>query len=324
MTTVITVKKLSREYQYYIKPEGLLGSIQNLFARKYKTLKAVDSISFKVKRGEIVGYLGPNGAGKTTTLKMLSGVLNATSGSAKVLGHTPWERDNAFKRQIGIVFGQKSQLIWDLPPMETFLLNKEIYGISDNDFHDRVNHLASILKVEDILKVQTRRLSLGQRMKCELIAALVHNPPVLFLDEPTIGLDIESQANMREFIRRLIKEFKTTIILTSHYMRDIEELCERVMIINYGKIIYDGNLSKLVRRYVDHKNITLTFKKPFNKKELEKFGVVTKLGKYEAELQVHNDIVTRASKYLLSNFEVIDLTIKEPEIEEVIQKIFSE
>lgn len=247
--SIIEVKNLSKSFNIYKKAPGLSGAIKSLFSRKYEKKSAVSDVSFSIEEGELIGFIGPNGAGKTTTLKMLSGLLYPSGGNVSVLGFNPFDRKKNFLKQISLVMGQKNQLWWDLPAMDTFLLNKEIYEISDADFKKRVEELTELLDVKDIVHVQVRKLSLGQRMKCELIAALIHQPKILFLDEPTIGLDVVVQEKLRNFIKEYNTKYKSTILLTSHYMRDVKHLCSRVIVINYGKIIYDGNLDTLMKEY---------------------------------------------------------------------------
>ncbi len=257
--SLLSVSYLSKYYQVHEKEPGFMGSIKSLISRKYEKVKAVDEISFQIEEGELVGFIGPNGAGKTTTLKCLSGLLYPTSGEVSVLGFTPFQREHAYLKQIALVMGQKNQLWWDLPVYDTFLLNKEIYEISDQKFEEVVSRLSGLLDVEHLLKIQVRKLSLGERMKMELIASLIHSPKVLFLDEPTIGLDVIMQKNLREFIKEYNKKFGATIILTSHYMKDVEALCKRVIIINFGKILYDGLLSELIKKFAPYKLITVIF-----------------------------------------------------------------
>lgn len=225
------------------------GSVRSLVKREHFDVPAVKDVSFDIEEGELIGFIGPNGAGKTTTLKMLSGLIYPSGGEISVLGYKPFDRKKEFLKQISLVMGQKNQLWWDLPPMDTFLLNKEIYEISDADFNERVEELSELLDVKDILQVQVRKLSLGQRMKCELMAALMHQPKILFLDEPTIGLDVVVQQRLRHFITAYNKKHKATIILTSHYMQDVKQLCDRVIVINFGGLIYDGRLSDLTTKY---------------------------------------------------------------------------
>lgn len=320
---IIEVKNLTKKYEYYKKAPGLAASLKSLFHREKLYTKAVDNISFSVEEGELVGFLGPNGAGKTTTLKMLSGILYPTSGEARVLGYVPWERKKQYQKQFAIVMGQKNQLWWDLPAMDSFILNKEIYEVSDAQFKATVGQLAELLEITDILDVQVRKLSLGQRMKCELIAALLHQPKVLFLDEPTIGLDVVSQQKMREFIKTYNAEKKTTILLTSHYMEDVEALCKRIIIIDHGAILYDGALTELMDKYVDHKVLTLTFTKPVERKELSHYGELKEFAPSRVLLNVPNAEVKKAAAEILTKLPVDDILIDEVPVEEVIRKIFT-
>jgi ABC-2 type transport system ATP-binding protein len=317
----IEVRHLSKTYKTHVKHEGLSNSIKSLFKREYKERVAVNDVSFSLAQGELVGMLGANGAGKTTTLKMLSGLLYPSSGSASVLGYTPWERSNAFKQQFSIVMGQRNQLWWDLPAADSFLLNKEIYRIPDAEFKRRRDELAEPLNVADKLHVQVRRLSLGERMKCELIGSLLHAPRVLFLDEPTIGLDVVAQKAVRDFIREYNQTAQTTIILTSHYMADIEELCERVIVIDDGRIRFDGALQSLVAQYVDEKLLTVVFHKPVERRVVEQFGVVAEYAPERVLLRVRRTSIAAVAATVLNDFPVADLTIEEVPIEEVIRKV---
>src|ERR1700729_3304555 len=258
---VIEVSNLTKAFRTYKKQPGFSGAIKGLFHRQYEQTVAVNDVSFQIEPGELVGFLGPNGAGKTTTLKMLSGLLYPSSGTATVLGYTPWERHDAYRRQFAIVLGQKNQLWWDLPAQESLELNAKIYGIPRDSFDRIVGEMTELLAVKDKLNVSVRELSLGERMKMELIASLLHKPRVLFLDEPTIGLDVTSQKTVRDFIRRHNAEQKTTILLTSHYMADIQELCQRVIIIDHGKLFFDGKLSEIVDRFADFKLVTIQCEK---------------------------------------------------------------
>lgn len=242
---VIQVKNLSKEYKIHEKNEGLKGSVQGLFHRKFRIVQAVKNVSFEIKAGEMVGLIGPNGAGKTTTMKMLSGLLHPTGGEAKVLGFTPWLRKNEYLQRIGFVMGQRNQLWWDIPAYDSFVLNRDIYQIPDKEFRERVGKLAEMLNVVHLLKVPVRNLSLGERMKMEIISALLHSPEVVYLDEPTIGLDIVSQKALRRFLAEFNKMYGTTMILTSHYLEDIISLCKRIIVINSGEIVYDDSLHKL-------------------------------------------------------------------------------
>lgn len=321
--SIIKVKNLTKKYEYYKKAPGLGASIRSLFHREKLFTEAVKRISFNVEEGELVGFLGPNGAGKTTTLKMLSGILYPTSGEARVLGYTPWERKKQYQKQFSIVMGQKNQLWWDLPAMDSFILNKEIYEVSDKQFHETVDELAELLEIKDMLEVQVRKLSLGQRMKCELIAALLHRPRVLFLDEPTIGLDVVSQQKMREFIRTYNTQKKTTILLTSHYMEDVEALCKRIIIIDHGVILYDGALEALMNKYVDHKVLTMTFTEAVKKNDLEKYGEVQEYAPLRVVLHTAKDEVKKSAAAILTKLPVDDILIGEVPVEEVIRRIFT-
>ena len=320
---VISVKHLKKYYQVHQKEPGLLGSIKSLFARKYYDVKAVDDISFEINEGELIGFIGPNGAGKTTTLKVLSGLLYPSSGEARVLGYEPFKRQAEFQKQFALVMGQKNQLWWDLPSWESFILNKEIYEVEESQFKKVISELSQMLEVEDTLKIQVRKLSLGQRMKCELIAALLHSPKVLFLDEPTIGLDVVAQKKMRDFIKEYNKKFSATIILTSHYMGDVKELCKRVIIIDQGKILYDGLLSDIVQKFAPYKVIRVDLEKEVDKKRLETIGDVKEYHKISASIHVPRDEVANRASSLLSKFPVADLTIEDPPIEEIIRKVFT-
>jgi len=320
---VITVKNLKKYYQVHKKEPGLAGSLKSLFARKYEDVRAVDNVSFNIEEGELVGFIGPNGAGKTTTLKCLSGLLYPTAGGISVLGFNPWERKNDYLRSIALVMGQKNQLWWDLPPMETFLLNKEIYEVPDEQFKKTLHDLVRLLEVEEILKIQVRKLSLGQRMKCELIAALLHSPKVLFLDEPTIGLDVVMQKKMRDFIKEYNRRFNATIILTSHYMNDVKELCQRVMIIDKGKLVFDGKLSEIVQKYAGHKLITIVLGKEVDPKILNGLARVKEFSYPKLTLMVKRNEVPKVSAKVLEELPVADLNIEEPPIEDIIRELFT-
>src|SRR6266568_2103305 len=283
---VISVRNLSKHYKVYQKEPGFLGSMKSLVNRQYYDAKAVDDISFTIDEGELVGFIGPNGAGKTTTLKCLSGLLYPTSGKLSVLGYTPFDRKKDFLKHLALVMGQKNQLWWDLPPIDTFLLNKEIYEVPQKRFDEALNDLSELLEIKEILKVQVRKLSLGQRMKCELVAALLHSPKVLFLDEPTIGLDVVMQKKLREFVKAYNEKYKSTIILTSHYMGDVEALCKRVIIINHGTILFDVLLADLVKKFAPFKVITVIFGEYADPKKLEDLGKIEEFNFPELRLQV--------------------------------------
>lgn len=321
---IIQVENLNKTYELYKKQPGLWASVKSLFYRETLFKQAVKDISFSIEEGELVGFLGPNGAGKTTTLKVLSGILYPTSGEISVLGHQPWKRKAEYQKQFALVMGQKNQLWWDLPAMESFILNKEIYEVSDEDFKNNLDELVELLDIKDILDVQVRKLSLGQRMKCELVAALLHKPRVLFLDEPTIGLDVVAQKNIRDFIKQYNQEKKTTIMLTSHYMEDIKELCSRVIVINDGKIIYDGQLSKLIEQYVPYKLLRMTFNSDGVKREdVQGYGELDKFEPHLVQIKVPKDKVKQvASEILNSHLPVDDIMIDEADIDDVVRRIF--
>jgi len=321
--SVIEIKHLKKYYQVHKKEPGLLGSIKSLFKRKYEDVKAVDNISFEIDEGELVGFIGPNGAGKTTTLKCLSGLLYPTSGSISVLGFNPWDREYDFLKQISLVMGQKNQLWWDLPAIESFILNREIYEIPKKQYEETLEELTTLLEVKDILKIQVRKLSLGQRMKCELIAALLHSPKVLFLDEPTIGLDVVMQKKMRDFIKEYNRRKKSTIILTSHYMGDVKELCKRVIIIDKGKIVFDGELEEIVEKYADHKILSIVFSKEIDPRKLEEIGEVKEFDYPKAVISVKREAASVASAELLQHFPVADLNVEEVPIEQIIREVFT-
>lgn len=322
--SIISVKNLSKTFEYYKKQPGLLGSFRSLFQREKLFTEAVKSISFRVEQGELVGFLGPNGAGKTTTLKMLSGILYPTQGDAKVLDYTPWRRQKEYQKQFAIVMGQKNQLWWDLPAQESFILNKEIYDVPNKQYNETIEELTYLLNISEILDVPVRKLSLGQRMKCELVAALLHNPRVLFLDEPTIGLDVVSQQKIREFIKKYNQEKKTTILLTSHYMKDVEELCRRAIIINKGIIIYDGSIQKLIEQYADHKILKITFKENVPRDLLASFGEIKEFDEKRVVLKIPNERVKEKAAKILTTLPVDDILIDEIEIEEVVRHVFEE
>ncbi len=320
---IIEVDRLSKTYVTHKREQGALGALKSLVTRQKVEVHAVQEVSFTIEEGELVGFLGPNGAGKTTTLKMLSGILYPTSGRATVMGYVPWERKPAFQRQMSIVMGQKMQLWWDLPAYESFILLKELYEVDDRTFERRVNELAEMLDIKKLLHTQVRRMSLGERMKCELLAALLHAPKVVFLDEPTIGLDVVSQKRIREFLQEYNRQAKTTILLTSHYMQDIQELCERVIIIDHGRIIFDNTLQTLVEQYSDSKLLKLTFDRPVAREQLERFGVVYGVDDLRAVIEVPRGRTTQIASQVLSELPVVDIVIDEVEAEEVIRDIFA-
>lgn len=290
--------------------------------KNFKNVKALKGISFTIQKGELVGFIGPNGAGKTTTLKILSGLLYSTSGFVSVLGFDPWEKKEEYLKKISVVFGQKNQLWWDLPVIESFELNKEIYEISDRDYKKNLNELTDLLNVSQLLNTQVRKLSLGQRMKMELIASLIYKPEVLFLDEPTIGLDLVAQQSLRDFIYEYNRKNEATILLTSHNMNDLVDLARRVIVIDEGRIIFDGALEEITQKYAKEKIIKVILSGEENINSLDTIGEIKKINFPEVTISVPRvDVATKASE-LLQNFPVVDLTIEELSIEDVIRKLF--
>lgn len=320
---VIRVDRLQKNYKINKKEPGLAGSLKSFFAPIAETIPAVNAISFSISEGELVGFIGPNGAGKTTTLKCLSGLLYPSGGEISVLGFTPWERKYEFLARIALVMGQKNQLWWDLPALETFLLNKEIYEVSAKKFSDALSELSSLLKVDQLLKTPVRKLSLGERMKMELIASLIHSPKVLFLDEPTLGLDVVMQQNLRDFIKEYNKSHHATIILTSHYMKDVESLCKRVIIINLGKIIFDGELGRLARQHASYKLIKVILQRHIEESAFRTLGRVAKFQYPELILISPSEKISEVTSRLLKQLPIEDLTIQDPEIEDIIREIFN-
>ena len=319
----IEARDLTKVYRTYRKERGLWGSIKGLVKRRYDETRAADRVSFQIEEGEFVGFLGPNGAGKTTVLKMLSGLLNPTSGDARVLGFVPWERRNEMKRQFSLLMGQKNALWWDLPAQESLELNRAIYGIDRKHFAKVVNGLAELLEVTDKMNVMVRELSLGERMKMELISALIHEPRVLFLDEPTIGLDVVSQKRVRDFLRIYNEEHRIVTLLTSHYMQDIEELCERVIVIDHGNIFFDGPLTDIIDRFSGYKILRLTFDKAVNR-DFASFGEVIEQTPVSVQLKVPRAKVTETCRELLEACDVSDINVQEMPVEEVIRQLFGE
>jgi len=322
---VIEVQGLTKSFRSYKKKPGLAGAIKGLFHRDYEMTRAVKEVSFTIEEGELVGFLGPNGAGKTTTLKMLSGLLHPTSGTARVLGYVPWERKDGYRRQFALLLGQKNQLWWDLPARESLELNAKIYGIPKASLERTVAEMSELLAVKDKLNVMVRELSLGERMKMELIASLLHQPKILFLDEPTIGLDVISQKTVREFLRHHNAARKTTIVLTSHYMADIQELCQRVVIIDRGTIFFDGRLNEVLDRFADFKVVTIQCAGcgETSAENLAKYGEVVEHTQAAIRLKVKRDRVIPVCKALLDELPVTDIDIQEVPIEDIIRQIFA-
>src|SRR5262249_42082453 len=316
---------LTKAFRTYKKQPGFAGALKGLIRRTYEQTVAVKDIHFTIEPGELVGFLGPNGAGKTTTLKMLAGLLYPTGGSARLLDYVPWKRDDGSRRQFALVLGQKNQLWWDLPARESLDLNAKIYGIPDDVLERTVAEMTELLGVKDKLNVSVRELSLGERMKMELIASLLHQPRILFLDEPTIGLDVVSQKTVREFLREHNSRHKTTILLTSHYMTDIQELCKRVIIIDKGTIFFDGRLSEVLDRFADFKLITIHCEGGADcpMENLGKYGEIVEQKPGAIQLKVKRDRVIPVCKALLDELPVSDIDIQEVPIEEVIRRIFA-
>ena len=321
MADSIQVRDLGKTFSYYEKEVGIRSSLKNLFHREKLLKTAVDRISFDIQEGGIVGFLGPNGAGKTTTLKMLSGILVPTEGEAKVLGFTPWERKIDFKRQIAIVMGQKSQLWWDLPANETFYYNKCMYEIGDAEYRRTLDELVEMLGVQEVLKVQVRRLSLGERMKMELIASLLHHPKVVFLDEPTIGLDLISQRKMREFLKAYHEKYRATVILTSHYMQDIQDLCRRVIVINRGTLVYDGDLAQINHSFQNRKIVKVRFHNDLAE-ELARLGQVLEEKEEEITLEAERENLPRITEELMAHGAAGDFVIEDIPIERGIERLY--
>jgi ABC-2 type transport system ATP-binding protein len=320
---VIHVRALRKHYKVHERAPGVGAAFRSVFRRTYKTIAAVDGIDFEIAAGERVGFLGPNGAGKTTTLKVLSGLLHPTSGEVSVDGHEPRRREDAFLRKIMLVLGQKQQLLWDLPPSDTFELNRAVYDVPLPQFRETMRELEELLELGDLVNKPTRTLSLGERMKCELAAALVHRPKVLFLDEPTIGLDVSMQATVRAFVARYNERHGATILLTSHYMEDVQRLCPRVIVIDKGVLVYDGPLDQLVARIRPDKRIVFRFARPVDRSDLGAFGKVVRHDAGESVLDVNKDAVNRVITQALAQLPVSDLTVENPPLEEVMSEVFA-
>jgi ABC-2 type transport system ATP-binding protein len=319
---VIVTERLCRNFQVRLKAEGLGASIRNFFKPVHKTVEAVKNLDIEITRGEIIGFLGPNGAGKTTTLKMLSGLLVPSSGSMRVLGHNPFERQTDFLKKISLVMGQKQNLWWDLPPLETFAIHKSIYQIEDNSYKERIDELISMLEIEDCLQTQTRRLSLGQRMRCELAVSLLHQPEILFLDEPTIGLDILMQKKIRSFLLDYHRRFRPTILLTSHYMDDVAALAQRVIVIDLGSKIFDGGLRELTDKIHPDKLISVIFNQLPADQLIKQIGkLVFNDGMY-FKFRVKRSAVPEIAAKLYSTGQVADLSIEDPPLEDIMGQLF--
>jgi ABC-2 type transport system ATP-binding protein len=320
---IIEIENLAKSYRVYQKKEGLAASIGGLFRRRYRTIEAVRGIDLTVDQGEFVAFLGPNGAGKTTTLKLLSGVITPTDGTARVLGHVPWKRENAYRRRFALVMGQKNQLWWDLPAAESFRLHQQIYRIEPERFDRTRDELTDLLGVRALLSQPVRELSLGERMKMELIAALLHSPDVLFLDEPTIGLDVIAQYNIQSFLKHYQELRKITILLTSHYMKDVAALCRRVVIIALGRIVYDGSLAGIIGRFSGHKVISLQLANGQLPDDLARFGELLSAEAPRVKLRVPRATVPGVLSSILAQHPVEDVSVEDPPLEEVIAEMFA-
>ncbi len=319
---IVLVKDLRKKFRTHKREAGLLASIKSLFIRKYVNIEALKGISFQIKKGEIIGFIGPNGAGKSTAIKVLSGLLFPDSGTVSCLGFNPWNERERYLSNVGVVFGQKTQLSWDIPPLDTYYFLKDVYEIPDADFKKRLNYMIKILEIKEIVKTPTRNLSLGERMRCELIAALLHNPTLVFLDEPTVGVDIIAKEAIREFILKLNKEQGTTFIITTHDMGDIEKLCKRIMIINHGEIVYDGSLQDLKQSYVKTKFIDIKFSEPQEFRFGNYDGKIISKTKIEMKIEVRAKYVNKIISWVLKNYKVADITVMNPPIEKIITQIY--
>lgn len=320
--SIISVHNLSKAYPVAVKEPGIVGTITHFFRRAYREIKAVQDVSFEIAPGEVVGFLGPNGAGKTTTLKMLTGLIHPSSGKVRVSGHVPFRRQEAFLQKITLVMGQKQQLLWDLPALDSLKINAAVYNIPDKEFRQRVGELTEMLSLQGKLNQPVRKLSLGERMKAELLAALLHRPQVLFLDEPTLGLDVNAQVGVRDFLREYNQRYQATVLLTSHYMADITALCQRVLLIHQGQLMYDGSLDGLLQRFAPYREIHLELTNPLSREKLMFYGDVRHIEGRSVCFMVQQEALTRTVSRILADLDVIDLTVTEPPIEEVIGRVF--
>ncbi len=319
----IHVQDLSKTFNVPVREAGVKAAIRSLFKREHRDVKAVEAVSFDVSPGEIVGFLGPNGAGKTTTLKMLSGLLHPSGGTATVLGHTPFQREKDYLRQITLVMGQRNQLVWDIPVVDSFERNRAIYRMDAGEYHKMLDEMTDLLDLGDLLQKPTRNLSLGERMKCEIAVSLLHKPQVLFLDEPTIGLDVTMQRRIRSFIQEYNRRTGATVLLTSHYMADVEALCKRVIIIHHGKILFDGDLSDLVQQFSAYKTITIDLEE-IDGIDFTRFGEVVETEGLQVKIRVPKTDTPGITGKILSELTIQDLTVEDPPIEEIIDRVFSQ
>jgi ABC-2 type transport system ATP-binding protein len=322
--SVIEVRNLTKTFRTFRKEPGLKGAIRALVRREYESVPAVREINLQVSEGEFVGFLGPNGAGKTTTLKMLAGLLHPTSGVGRVFDYQPWQRKREFLKAITLVMGQRNQLNWDIPASDSFELNRVIYRVPFDEYQQTLRELTELLELGPLINKPVRNLSLGERMKCEIAAALLHRPRVLFLDEPTIGLDVTAQRRIREFVSEYNRRHGATILLTSHYMADVEALCKRVIVIHHGSILFDGALSELVKRFSPHKTIAVDLEQPVDPTVAAAFGEVISQSESRLALRVPKQETPKVASLLLAELPVSDLTIEEPPIEEVIEQLFAQ
>jgi ABC-2 type transport system ATP-binding protein len=321
---IIEIDGLAKSYRVYQKKEGLAAAVRGLFQRQYRLVEAVRGIDLRVERGEFVAFLGPNGAGKTTTLKLLSGVITPSGGTARVMGYVPWRRENAYRRRFALVMGQKNQLWWDLPAAESFRLHQKIYRLPPDQFQRTRDELTDLLGVRNLLSQLVRELSLGERMKMELTAALLHSPDVLFLDEPTIGLDVIAQYNIQGFLRHYQEARQVTILLTSHYMKDVVALCRRVVVIAAGRIVHDGSLAGIIDRFGGHKIVSLLMTDGEMPRGLERYGEPLGCDPPRIKLRVDRAAVTEALSQILANHSVADVSVEDPPVEEVIAEMFAQ
>lgn len=321
---IIDVQQLSKVYPVAVKQTGLKGTLTHFFRRNYRLVEAVKRVSFQIQAGEIVGFLGPNGAGKTTTLKMLTGLVHPSQGSVRIAQHVPFKRDRSFLRQITLVMGQKQQLLWDLPALDSLKINGAIYGLTDQELRIRVGELAEMLSLQDKLTQPVRKLSLGERMKAEMLAALLHQPQILFLDEPTLGLDVNAQVAVRQFLQEYNRRYQATILLTSHYMADITALCDRVLLIHQGQLIYDGLLDRLLEQFAPYREVKIELAYTIDPQLLTQFGEVEQIEGCSASLIVRRDALTQTVARLLADLDVKDLTVTDPPIEEIIGRVFED
>lgn len=321
MSPIIQLSQLTKTYTIHEREAGTKSAFRALFKRKTREVRAVDGISFEIERGEVVGFLGPNGAGKTTTLKMLTGLLHPTAGDMSVLGYQPFKRDKNYLRQIALVMGQRNQLVWDIPAIDSYEVNRVIYNIPQKQYDDTVAELSELLELDELLKKPVRNLSLGERMKVEIAGILLHRPQILFLDEPTIGLDVTAQRRIREFIAEYNRRYDATVLLTSHYMADVEALCERVIVIHQGKLLFDGALADLVEQFASTKTIVVDFIGELPN-SWETIGELVEQKGARATLRVPKEQVAETTSRLLAEWDVQDLTIQEPPIEAVIERVF--